>query len=351
MKRALSIVLISTILLAGCSTVKETDATSETVTEVVTEATESETEITETTVEITEPEETEYVRTPESIDAAWEARLEYDDSMFEVPNVTYDGNKVTITNNEELQSALERDLDFNVVDAFSLYRCDRRVITMRVVDWECLDNRILNNYTLSGDILTLDDVISDMVLLKEYALDEYGKEIIEDSLWGFDANGIRFNEGTFDEFHITYYEIADLIYPEYLPGAGEMWGELEYGDINYGDNHLYILQDSRVTVLDNSYIFLNGIDLDSAIDMPWGMCSCEFVCTDDGEYYIWAISIDDTYDNYSIRICDITDGEFEVIYENDVCYFNGTPRDLRTDDYYDGTTIFSMQEVKSALET
>ena len=96
MKKVLSIALISTILLAGCSTVMETESTSDTVTEVTAEATESETEIieTETTVEITEPEETVYIRTQEQIDAAWEARLDYNgNGLEEIPLMNYKGER------------------------------------------------------------------------------------------------------------------------------------------------------------------------------------------------------------------------------------------------------------------
>ena len=263
MKKRISMVLISTILLAGCSTVKETEVTSETVTEVTaTEATENETEIidTETTVEITEPEETGYIRTQEQIDAAWEARLAYNgNGLEEIPLMNYKGERYSDAPEYDNIYAELTEIKDNI---YYVTRCDNRVVSYE--GFSINGNLTGYNYDAYGNKLKLEDVIVNKSLFdyfvtdyicnewypnlydyeKNYAtllevMDRY-EEITDE--WYLSADSLVYIINANMHLKISYRQFADFFNPEYLPGEGLMIARVTNGgaDLQIGSSTVTI---------------------------------------------------------------------------------------------------------------
>ena len=241
------IFIIFSVLLSSCNSITDTTTqapvtteapivTTTTITEEMTLTTE--TEITEETIETT-------IRTQEDINAAWEARLDYETG--EVPNIESvqceGGYKNYITN--ESYSDLN-DLLISIVGEETnvpLYpsRCDGRILCgwnycISVTECKVLSfGDVITDYDLYEEAVTeyitehYDDFVTWMTE-ETYSLDQlinvalsdtnHRFELTHDSLkLKYDLNPDESVEDTF-AFSLPYREYADLIKPQYLPGDG-----------------------------------------------------------------------------------------------------------------------------------
>ena len=259
MKKLVSeaLILCLTASLIACD-VKSLPTETATTVEPSVSAIETTVETTESTTAITMtvPEETveTIVRTQESIDAAWEARLDYETG--EVPNIESvqeeEGYKNYITN--ECYSDLN-DLLISIVGEETnvpLYptRCDGRILNgwnYCISVTECkelsfediITDRELYEYALVDYITNHYDELYDLIK-EEYSLDmiiDYALSqtmprvgLKSDGLsLGFDLNPEM--EVSTIGFVLPYNDYADLIKPQYLPGEGSMLHTAQYSEV------------------------------------------------------------------------------------------------------------------------
>ena len=285
MKKIISEILIVSLVasLIACDAKVLPTETTETV-EPSVSVTETSIEITDTTVTETVPEETieQIVRTQESIDAAWEARLDYETG--EVPIIESvqgeEGYKNYITNEcySELNDLLISIIGEETNVPLRPSRCDGRILC----GWNCcisvieckelsfddvITDHELYEYALVDYITNHYDEFPDL-LKEEYSLDAFINYVLtENSLSSFglttDALTLGFDLNSENEFSrygiVLYYsDYADLIKPQYLPGDGPIIHTARYSavlsccpneicDLDLHDNSLF---DSGV-VLEN----------------------------------------------------------------------------------------------------
>ena len=342
MEKKIAIALISTILLAGCSTVKETEATSETITEVTTaEVTESETEITETetTVEITEPEETGYVRTQEQIDAAWEARLDYNGSgLEEIPLMNYKGEHYSDAPEYDNIYAELTEIKDNI---YRVTRCDNRVVSC---DGFFEDGNVIGyNYDTYGNKLELEDVIVNKSLF-DYFVTDYIRNVWYPSLsdhekryttlwevmdkyeeitdeWYLTADSLIFRINASVHLNISYRLFADFFNPEYLPGDGLMVALVERSgtDLQIGSSTVTI--STEIIYGDASY------DVESYFN-EYGTCIRYWVQDIDGHNRL-VMCFSGDYDQQQVCvILDITEDGISLVSED--CFDNS----LKPDEFW-----------------
>lgn len=258
MKKAVSLILIFSIATAliACEAKKSPSETTSVIEQSVS-ATKTTVGTTETFATVEVPEETveTVIRTQESIDAAWEARLDYETG--EVPNIekVRDGDCYTyiITNdcytelNELLQSIMEERNNY----ILSPSRCDGRILYIAPYCISVTENRVLSfedvitdlelyEYALVDCITNHYDGFSDR-LRAEYSLEELIEYSLSQDLprsfgltsdaltLGFDLNP----ESEVSEYSMVLYysEYADLIKPQYLPGEGPMLHTAQYSEV------------------------------------------------------------------------------------------------------------------------
>ena len=356
MKKLLSEVLIFSLTasLIACD-VKSLPSETTANIEPSVSVTETTTEITETsvTVEVTEETVETVVRTQESIDAAWEARLDYETG--DVPNIVIEGGpglrnitSIRVTNSEyeslnnAVNDALVQVLGTESANRIKLERCDGRILSL-----SC--NRVSYNFAvLEGKSISLSDVIDEKdiflenlepCILNSYELlaendfntQEYidveevasyfkAIENIDDIKFMFTENALCLlydytaqNSSGNDlemvfEIECPYMSFADLINPQFLPCDGTMLTRYS-GDYLNSPNAYIPEEISDLSLPDSEFVGVVKISNYNGKDYLW-------VCIDFNRHEgdLGATDSDWIYHYPYVMLFDISNDDLLCIY-------------------------------------